>query len=154
MGWRAWTAAATAVLALTGAGSADADTYIASNPVGDQVIFHQVLAQTSRPLYVGTRHPGGSFGPLQAEVPPPGQFFPSAIVDDGGGFVARWNSADTKFESHPPTSALAIGAPDGSLGSAIESAELTGSLASNGRGDSIVALTADDGTSRYMYRPA
>src|SRR3954453_7870188 len=154
MGWRAWTAAATAVLALTGAGSADADTYIASNPVGDQVIFHQVLAQTSRPLYIGTRHPGGSFGPLQDEVSPPGQFFPSATVDDGGGVVPRWNRPDPQNQIHPQTSSVATGAADGSLGSPTQSSEFIGYLASNARGDSIVAITPSFGTQRYMYRPA
>jgi hypothetical protein len=154
MGWRTRTAAATAALALACTGSAEAGTYIASDPAGDQVLFHQVLAQTARPLYVATRHPGGSFGSLQAEVPPPGQFFPNATVDDSGGFVARWNSSDPKFQSHQPTSAVAIGAPDGSLGSPTESLDFIGSLASNSRGDSVVAVTARDGTSRYLYRPA
>src|SRR4051812_50073483 len=111
MGWRACTAAATAALALACTGSAEAGTYIASNPAGDQVLFHQVLAQTSRPLYVATRHPGGSFRSLQAGVPPPGQFFPNATVDDSGGVPPRWDSSAPTVPSHPPTSAAAAAAP-------------------------------------------
>jgi hypothetical protein len=142
------------VLALACGDSADAGTYIASNPAGDQVLFHQVLAQTSRPLYIGVRHHGGSFGPLHGEVSPPGQFFPFATVDDGGGFVARWNSADPKFQSHPPTSAVAIGTPGGSLGPPTQPRESLGGIASNARGDTIASLVAADGTPSYMYRPA
>jgi hypothetical protein len=147
------TAAAIAVLALAGAGSAEAGTIIVSNPAGDQVLFHQVLAQTARPLYIGTRRSGGSFGSLRPEVPPPGAFFPTATVDDGGGFVARWNSADPDFESHPTTTSVAIGAADGSLGPPTQPA-FGGPFRSNARGDSIVGLTAEDGTSSYIYRPA
>src|SRR4051794_2977400 len=99
-------------LLLIGAGSANGSTQIATNPAGDQVLFHQVLGQTSRPLYAATRHPGGGFGALRPVVPPPGRFVPTAAVDDGGGFAVAWTSYDPHYQSHPATNSVATGSPD------------------------------------------
>jgi hypothetical protein len=153
---RAFTVAALALL-LTAAGSARASTEIATNPAGDQVLLHQLLGQTTRPLYATTRHPGTGFGPVQPVVPPPGIFYPAARVDDSGAFVATWVSDDPFRRTHPTTNAVAIGAPDGSLGTPTT---LPGAsfrwqdFASNPRGDTIVVYRNDGEPAHYLYRPA
>jgi hypothetical protein len=160
MGRRAFTAAALA-LVLIAPGSAHASTEIATNPAGDQVLFHQVLGFATRPLYVTTRHPGTGFGPVRPAVPPPGIFYPAARVDDSGAFVATWAVDDSLHYSRlhptpPPTHEVAIGTPDGGVGTptSLPGDFFSGQdFASNPRGDTIVAST-DRGPSHYLYRPA
>jgi hypothetical protein len=148
-----------ALLAI-GAASAHGATEIATNPAGDQVLFHQVLGQKARALYATVRHPGGSFAPLQTIAPPPGEpgvFTPEATVDDGGGIAAMWGTHDPLYVNDPTAASVAIAAPDGSFAAPTElfgSGYGTIKIASNARGDTIVGFAVQRQPGRYVYRPA
>jgi hypothetical protein len=158
---RTCTAAITTLLAI-GAASAQGATQIATNPAGDQVLFHQVLGQRARSLYATVRHAGGGFGSVQQVAPAPGEpavFKPEATVDDGGGIVAMWGTYDPLYTAslYSTTASVAVGASDGTFGAPTElfsGSAGTTKIASNARGDTIVGFAGQGQPAHYVYRAA
>jgi hypothetical protein len=139
------------------AGDASARVDLAANARGDQVLLHQVLQQTYRPLFAGLRDAGaerfGGFAPL----PPALGIGPrGAVVDDGGGAVVGWGTTDGGYEGAGAVM-VAVRRPGGAFAAPVQ---LDGarpsslSVAGNARGDALVAWSGPGGALRYAFRPA
>jgi hypothetical protein len=142
------------VLALAAPASASAGVGLAGNANGDQVLFHTVDGHYDRPLVVGTRPGGGTFGPLAPISPLIGASGEVAAVDDSGGSVLVWTTpASYTSDSHLQAS---IRPPNGHFGPAVElgSAAMGLHVASNGRGDTVVVWDRYNAPSLYSFRLA
>jgi hypothetical protein len=131
---------------------ARASVELAGNPAGDQVLFHRVLDQLTRPLYVGTRAPGAAFGPL-VPLTPGGNFTAVAALDEKGGAVAGLRAFDNVTPGLQQ-SLTSTRPPGGAFSAPAEFAPYAGGVmqvASNARGDAIVAMRSPN---RYRFRPA
>jgi hypothetical protein len=148
--------AAVIVLMSAFATEASARVDLASNPRGDQVVLHQVLEQTYRPLFAGLRDAGaprfGAFVPL----PPALGIGPrGAVVDDTGGAVVGWGTTDGGYDGAGAVM-IALRPPGGEVGAPVQldaTRPNSLSVAGNARGDALVAWSGPGGL-RYAFRPA
>jgi hypothetical protein len=130
-------------------------TTLATNPAGAEVLLHQPLQQQSRPLFVSTREPDGSFAPLRPLGAPPGVFDAQAALDDAGGAVAAWVSRDPKA-ARADRGFVSVRAPGAAFAPPTQVFEEPPGrrvqLAANGAGDAIVGWSSK--TDGYVFRPS
>src|SRR4051812_42695349 len=139
---------------------AQAHTQLGGNEGGAGALLEQVLNQRTRPLYASIRRPNGAFGPLRPISPAYYNFYNQQVgVDDAGGAVAVWSQFDQWAPSGPPPRVFAAVRPPGGrfgpqqlLARGVDyDAPL---LATNRRGDAVVAWARFDHPSQYSFRPA
>jgi hypothetical protein len=132
---------------------ASASVELAGNAGGDQVLLHRVLDQRTRPLFVGTRAPGGAFGPLVPITADGGPWVARAAVDGAGAMVAGMTAVDYTW-AEEPRALVSTRAAGGAFESASAFGAGTGTylqVATNARGDAVVALRTPG---RYRFRPS
>ena len=146
----------TASLAGLAPATAVGSTTLATNPSGTQVVLHQVLEQSSRPLFAGVRDAGTARFAAFVPLPPALGIGPrGAVVDDAGGAVAAWGTTDGSYEGAGAVM-TAVRPPGGKMGAPVQLDARRPRLLTvggNARGDALVAWNST-GAIQYAFRPA
>jgi len=139
------------------AADAHAAIELFSNGRGDQVLVHQVLGQSSRPLYAGLRDANGTFTPLTALAPAAAIGAREAVMSTAGGSVIAWIALD----SPDARTGRVLVASWRNLGQLEAPTELSSgaaptklALAGNDNGDTLVAWTDAAGQLHESFRPS
>jgi hypothetical protein len=155
-GWLLAAVQATIALSCLAPVTAVARVDLAGNARGDQVLLHQLLEHQDRPLSAGTRAPSARFGPLAPVSLATAVSERAAVVDDAGGAVIAW--ATHLPDTYPPDSPayVATRAPGRDFAAPLEIGQDAGRplLASNARGDALVAFGAYGKEAQYRFRAA